>query len=110
RDALWKKGETSGHTQRVRRMVRDCDRDAVLYEVDSDGPACHTGADTCFHDAPVELASGPAAGADFRFLRQLHDLIESRHREMPEGSYTTELFREGMPRIAQKVGEEAVEV
>lgn len=109
RAALWKKGETSGYTQHVRRMVRDCDQDAVLYEVDAGAPACHTGEAVCFHDAPVELAGGPAP-ADLRFLQELYDLIERRKREMPLGSYTTRLFREGMAKIAQKVGEEGVEV
>jgi phosphoribosyl-AMP cyclohydrolase / phosphoribosyl-ATP pyrophosphohydrolase len=135
RDALWMKGETSGHVQGVRRMVRDCDADAVLYEVDPRGPACHTGADTCFFEAPVEPASPRAGAGDagrpmgtsapgpagstpappapeegLAFLGQLFELIRTRRAELPEGSYTTRLFREGRAKIAQKVGEEAVEV
>ena len=108
RDQLWKKGESSGNFQKVLRMVRDCDRDAVLYEVEPHGPACHTGEHSCFHDGAVELAEG--AGASFDFLASLYDLVESRRRELPEGSYTTKLLKAGPPKIAQKVGEEAVEV
>lgn len=108
RQQLWKKGETSGHMQRVLRMTRDCDQDAVLYDVDPTGPACHTGAASCFHDEPVRIAEGP--GGSISFLHHLYDLVESRRREMPEGSYTTRLFQKGAPGIAQKVGEEGVEV
>src|SRR5207244_2966185 len=89
-------------------MVRDCDQDAVLYEVDPSGPACHTGETTCFHDAPVALAE--TAGGRLAFLQELYDLILQRRADMPEGSYTAKLFQEGPARIAQKVGEEGVEV
>ena len=108
RQQLWKKGETSGHVQRVLRMTRDCDQDAVLYDVEPTGPACHTGAESCFYDEPVQIAE--SAGGSISFLHQLYDLVEARKRDMPEGSYTTSLFQKGAPKIAQKVGEEGVEV
>ena len=107
RNALWKKGETSGNFQKVLRVARDCDRDAVLYEVAPAGPACHTGEHSCFHDAPVALDEAP--GSSFDFLHALFELVETRRRDMPAGSYTTKLFQAGVPKIAQKVGEEAVE-
>lgn len=108
RASLWKKGETSGNTQRVVRMTRDCDSDAVLYEVLPGGPACHTGEATCFFEPAVGVADGPVAGLSV--LRRLYELIERRKSELPPGSYTTELFRDGLSRISQKVGEEGVEV
>ncbi|MDR1332188.1 MAG: bifunctional phosphoribosyl-AMP cyclohydrolase/phosphoribosyl-ATP diphosphatase HisIE [Tannerella sp.] len=97
---LWTKGETSGNFLHVVGIRVDCDRDTLLVKVRPDGPVCHTGSDTCF---------GEANGGDLPFLDFLQDLVERRHREMPEGSYTTALFREGVNRMAQKVGEEAVE-
>jgi phosphoribosyl-ATP pyrophosphohydrolase/phosphoribosyl-AMP cyclohydrolase len=108
RSALWKKGETSGHTQRVVRMVRDCDGDAVLYEAVPTGPACHTGEATCFSEPGVEVGEARVVG--WRRLQWLYELIERRRAERPEGSYTAQLFEEGMTRIAKKVGEEGVEV
>src|SRR5207237_1121259 len=84
-----RKGETSGNVQRVLRMVRDCDQDAVLYEVDPAGPACHTGETSCFHDTPVALAE--TAGGRLTFLQDLYDLILQRRADMPEGSYTAKL-------------------
>jgi phosphoribosyl-ATP pyrophosphohydrolase/phosphoribosyl-AMP cyclohydrolase len=108
REALWRKGETSGHTQQVASMTRDCDQDAVLYEVVPAGPACHTGQPTCFHEVPIRLAEGPVAGLSL--LQRLYELIEERRKSPAEGSYTSQLFARGLPRIAQKVGEEAVEV
>ncbi len=97
RGVPWRKGETSGHAQEVREVRVDCDGDAVLYVVRQAGPACHTGAPTCF-GAPT----GPA-------LARLGWTITERARTKPEGSYTAELLREGIAKIAQKVGEEAVE-
>jgi phosphoribosyl-ATP pyrophosphohydrolase/phosphoribosyl-AMP cyclohydrolase len=118
RSALWHKGETSGNTQRVRRVVADCDRDALTIFVEPQGPACHTGARSCFHNE-VEGASHaeiegerldesgpPRLGAR---LEQLYALIELRRRERPAGSYTTYLFNEGLDKILKKVGEEAAE-
>jgi phosphoribosyl-AMP cyclohydrolase / phosphoribosyl-ATP pyrophosphohydrolase len=97
RGALWKKGETSGHTQRVEDVRVDCDGDAVLYVVQQHGPACHTGAPTCF---------GEPTGA---ILTRLARTIADRGRTRPTGSYTARLLDEGVARIARKLGEEAVE-
>ena len=97
RGTLWKKGETSGHTQTVEDVRVDCDGDAVLYVVRQQGPACHTGAPTCF---------GAPTGA---ILTRLAQTIADRGRARPAGSYTARLLDEGVGRIAQKVGEEAVE-
>jgi phosphoribosyl-AMP cyclohydrolase / phosphoribosyl-ATP pyrophosphohydrolase len=97
RGALWKKGETSGHTQVVDDVRVDCDGDAVLYVVRQHGPACHTGAPTCF---------GEPTGA---ILTRLARTISDRGRTRPAGSYTARLLDEGVGRIAQKLGEEAVE-
>jgi phosphoribosyl-AMP cyclohydrolase / phosphoribosyl-ATP pyrophosphohydrolase len=97
RGILWKKGETSGHTQRVHDVRVDCDGDAVLYLVDQTGPACHTGAPTCF---------GERTGGT---LDRLAGTIAQRARSRPADSYTVRLLDAGVPRIAQKVGEEAVE-
>jgi phosphoribosyl-ATP pyrophosphohydrolase/phosphoribosyl-AMP cyclohydrolase len=97
RGALWKKGETSGHTQVVEDVRVDCDGDAVLYVVRQHGPACHTGAPTCF---------GEPTGA---ILTRLARTIADRGRTRPTGSYTAHLLEEGVGRIARKLGEEAVE-
>jgi len=101
RDELWHKGETSGNTQEVLSLALDCDRDAIVVLVDPAGPACHTGAASCF-----DLAT--ANEVDL-VLDQLYALIESRERERPAGSYTTYLFTEGLDKILKKVGEEAAE-
>jgi phosphoribosyl-AMP cyclohydrolase / phosphoribosyl-ATP pyrophosphohydrolase len=98
RGVLWKKGETSGHTQRVQDVRVDCDGDAVLYLVRQTGPACHTGADTCFGEAGTGATLG-----------RLARTIAQRARTRPQGSYTARLLDAGPERIAQKVGEEAVE-
>jgi imidazoleglycerol phosphate synthase cyclase subunit/phosphoribosyl-ATP pyrophosphohydrolase len=107
RQALWKKGETSGHVQHVVSISIDCDRDAVLYDVNPVGPACHTGARTCFTrtDALVPGAEPPVR----LDLTGLFSAIEDRKRNPVEGSYTNRLLDAGAARIAQKVGEEAVE-
>ncbi len=97
RGALWKKGESSGHTQRVQEVRLDCDGDAVLYVVRQTGPACHTGAPTCF---------GAPTG---HTLTRLAHTVAERARAKPVGSYTARLLDEGTAKIAQKVGEEAVE-
>jgi phosphoribosyl-ATP pyrophosphohydrolase/phosphoribosyl-AMP cyclohydrolase len=97
RGALWKKGETSGHTQMVEDVRVDCDGDAVLYVVRQRGAACHTGAPTCF---------GEPTGA---ILTRLAHTIADRGRTRPTGSYTARLLDEGVGRVARKLGEEAVE-
>ncbi len=97
RSALWRKGETSGHTQAVAEVRVDCDGDAVLYVVRQRGPACHTGAPTCF--------GAPAGGT----LARLAGTVAERARTRPAGSYTAQLLDAGVAKIAQKVGEEAVE-
>jgi phosphoribosyl-ATP pyrophosphohydrolase/phosphoribosyl-AMP cyclohydrolase len=99
RQQLWHKGETSGNFQKVRAVRLDCDSDAVLVEVEPLGPACHTGAYSCFEVEPRFEAT----------LQQLYDLIEKRKEMRPEGSYTTKLFDAGIDKIVKKLGEEAVE-
>ena len=114
RQALWRKGETSGHTQRVVEFRLDCDRDAVLYRVEQVGPACHTGARTCFFTTgkPGAVESALVEGDDpgGHVLTRLARTLASRAAERPAGSYTVKLLDAGLARVAQKVGEEAVEV
>lgn len=116
RSELWRKGATSGNTQRVIEVRLDCDGDALLYRVEPRGPACHTGARTCFFTTLAGEGVGVAvseSGASESFggmVERLAATIAERHREMPEESYTAGLIRRGTPRLAQKVGEEAVEV
>ena len=100
RKSLWTKGETSGNYLHVVDIKNDCDNDTLLIKVNPDGPVCHTGADTCWN----ETNENP-----IMFLVELQRFIEKRHEEMPEGSYTTSLFKDGCHRMAQKVGEEALE-
>ena len=108
RGKIWRKGETSGNTQRVVEVRLDCDGDALLYKVETAGPACHTGERSCFF---TSLMSTYEEDASFsRVLHKLAATIAERHREMPEDSYTAELIAQGTVRVAQKVGEEAVEV
>ncbi|HEV7904476.1 MAG TPA: bifunctional phosphoribosyl-AMP cyclohydrolase/phosphoribosyl-ATP diphosphatase HisIE [Pyrinomonadaceae bacterium] len=127
RASLWHKGETSGHTQRVVGVAVDCDRDALVVLVAPRGAACHTGARSCFqHEIEGARPSGEAESrmwineAESRVrageprtlgatLAGLYTRIESRRREMPEGSYTTYLFEQGLDKILKKVGEEAAE-
>jgi len=99
RQQLWHKGETSGNFQKVRRVSLDCDQDAVLVEVEPLGPACHTGAYSCFGAEP-DLEG---------VLQELYALIETRKEQRPEGSYTTYLFNSGLDKILKKIGEEAAE-
>jgi len=114
RKALWKKGETSGNVQRVVGVSLDCDRDAVLYDVEPSGPACHTGAATCF--APIDAipaGHAPAAtreSADPFGLGPLFDVVAARKASPEPGSYTNRLLEKGIGKCAQKVGEEGVEV
>lgn len=104
RNRLWTKGETSGNALHVVRVIPDCDNDTLLVLANPEGPTCHTGARTCFGDE----TDGDAA--QFSFLAQLESVIAQRISERPEGSYTARLWAEGPTRIAQKVGEEGVEV
>lgn len=101
RQELWIKGETSGNYLNVVEILNDCDHDTLLVKAIPDGPTCHTGADTCWNETNE---ANP-----LYFLTELSDFIEKRHEEMPEGSYTTKLFSSGINKIAQKVGEEALE-
>jgi phosphoribosyl-AMP cyclohydrolase / phosphoribosyl-ATP pyrophosphohydrolase len=101
RNQLWHKGETSGNTQHVVSLTLDCDRDAIVVLVDPAGPACHTGAVSCF-DTQSSAQLAP-------LLDQLYELIQSRERERPKGSYTTYLFEEGIDKILKKLGEESAE-
>ncbi len=100
RQTLWTKGETSGNYLNIVEMRDDCDHDTLLIRVNPIGPTCHTGARSCFRQ-DGDTAEG--------FIRHLGAFIKTRHEQMPEGSYTTKLFNKGVPKIAQKVGEEAVE-
>ena len=100
RKALWTKGETSGNFLNLKNVLVDCDNDTILILASPKGPVCHKGPDTCFSQEN---------SSNYYFLKYLQELIEGRKKEMPEGSYTTKLFEKGINRIAQKVGEEAVE-
>ena len=101
RQCLWTKGETSGNYLHLVDMKCDCDNDTLLVSVHPDGPTCHTGTDTCWGEVNEQNP--------LLFLTELQDFINRRHDEMPEGSYTTKLFKDGINKIAQKVGEEALE-
>lgn len=98
RNCLWTKGETSGNYLTIKDLYLDCDNDTLLIKAIPAGPTCHRGTTSCF-DTPDSEG----------FIRHLQSVIQQRHREMPEGSYTTKLFIKGVKKIAQKVGEEAVE-
>ena len=102
RKCLWTKVETSNNFLHLVDIKVDCDNDTLLVKVHPDGPTCHKGTDTCWGE---ENEKSPLL-----FLAELSDFIEKRHQEMPEGSYTTSLFRDGLNRMAQKVGEEALEL
>ena len=131
RQCLWTKGETSGNVLNVVSIKLDCDQDTLLIRVHPTGPVCHTGTDTCWGEKNVgidqldnlssdlssqanngQIVNGQIVKSEnpLLFLSDLQDFIEQRHREMPEGSYTTSLFRDGLNRMAQKVGEEALEL
>jgi len=101
KNRLWTKGEESGNFLNVVYILVDCDEDTLLIKVKPVGPACHTGADTCFNEINSK--------DNVQFLSYLQDFIDKRKAEMPQGSYTTSLFEKGTRKIAQKVGEEAVE-
>jgi phosphoribosyl-ATP pyrophosphohydrolase/phosphoribosyl-AMP cyclohydrolase len=102
RNRLWTKGEESGNCLDVANIMADCDSDTLLIKVNPRGPVCHTGADTCFGE--INRQDG------VHFLEYLQNFINTRRKEMPKGSYTTRLFESGINKIAQKVGEEAVEL
>jgi phosphoribosyl-ATP pyrophosphohydrolase/phosphoribosyl-AMP cyclohydrolase len=101
KNRLWTKGEESGNFLNVVSILVDCDNDTLLIKANPVGPVCHTGNDTCFYETNPK--------GDIQFLSYLQDFIDRRKAEMPEGSYTTSLFEKGTRKIAQKVGEEAVE-
>src|SRR5258706_4530943 len=107
RSTLWHKGETSGNTQRVVDVLLDCDGDALTVLVVPNGPACHTGATSCFPSS--ETGSESMAGLSNFVLDDLYALVETRKRERPAGSYTSYLFDEGLDKILKKVGEESAE-
>lgn len=102
RQCLWTKGETSNNFLHVVEIKNDCDNDTLLVYARPDGPTCHTGTDTCWGE---KNEKNPLL-----FLTELQNFINKRHEEMPEGSYTTSLFKDGLNRMAQKVGEEALEL
>ncbi|MFG0215152.1 bifunctional phosphoribosyl-AMP cyclohydrolase/phosphoribosyl-ATP diphosphatase HisIE [Brevibacillus porteri] len=111
RQQLWHKGETSGHTQRIVSMRYDCDGDALVVMVEPNGPACHTGAYSCFsQEVLTDTDDEPVQADRFAILGELEELIAAREAERPEGSYTTYLFEKGVDKILKKVGEEAAEV
>ena len=101
RKCLWTKGETSGNYLNLVDIKNDCDKDTLLVTVRPEGPVCHTGTDTCWGETNNV--------SPLMFLSELQDFIEQRYKDMPEGSYTTSLFKDGLNRMAQKVGEEALE-
>ena len=115
RQTLWRKGETSGHQQRVAEIRLDCDGDTVLYRVEQTGPACHTGARTCFSSVVPGSEGGRTGLEDLEdpgghLLSRLDAVIAARAAERPEGSYTARLLDQGVAKVSQKVGEEAVEL
>ena len=105
RQTLWRKGETSGNYQHVVSITADCDKDALVVEVKKDGPACHTGSDSCFFN-PLYIGESTEKFA----LENLYGLLMQRKSEMPQGSYTTYLFEKGLDKILKKVGEECTEL
>ena len=117
RKELWRKGETSGNVQYVKRIVADCDRDALAIYVSKTGPACHLGNDSCFEFTLYENKKNPiettheTIGFEYSFdLKNLYELLMERKEKMPEGSYTTYLFEKGVDKILKKIGEESTEV
>lgn len=104
RNTLWRKGETSGHVQKVVSIMADCDQDALLIEVIKQGPACHQGTDSCFTQI-IEQREEEAFSPE-----KLYELLLQRKEQLPEGSYTIYLFQKGLDKILKKVGEECTEV
>ncbi|MBH0230935.1 bifunctional phosphoribosyl-AMP cyclohydrolase/phosphoribosyl-ATP diphosphatase HisIE [Halobacillus yeomjeoni] len=109
RQELWHKGETSGNTQKVKEIRYDCDQDALLVQVIPQGPACHKGDYSCFSERLTEGSTSPKENR-YYILDQLQQVLAERKSTLPEGSYTAQLFQEGVDRIAKKIGEEAGEV
>ena len=105
RKELWRKGETSGNFQHIVSITADCDKDALVVLVNKDGPACHTGTDSCFTNTLFESDTNSAFS-----MEGLYDLLVGRKKDKPEGSYTTYLFEKGIDKILKKVGEECTEV
>ena len=105
RQELWLKGETSGNFQHIVSIAADCDKDALVVMVEKDGPACHTGSDSCFFNPVYQSAELQEFSID-----GLYDMLAGRKEERPESSYTTYLFEKGIDKILKKVGEEATEV
>lgn len=108
RKELWHKGATSGHLQDVHEIAYDCDADCLLIKVTQTGAACHTGERTCFHNPVYSCEEHKYASPNI--INEIYDVVMSRKKEMPEGSYTTYLFTKGLDKILKKVGEEAAEV
>ncbi len=105
RQELWRKGETSGNVQRIVDITSDCDNDALLVRVNREGPACHTGSDSCFYNSVYTSESENAFSS-----QALYELIEGRKSDTKEGSYTSYLFQKGLDKILKKIGEECTEV
>ena len=105
RQELWRKGETSGNFQHIVSIVADCDKDALTVQVIKDGPACHTGSESCFFNPVYKDEDTEEFSID-----GLYALLQGRKKELPEGSYTTYLFSKGMDKILKKIGEESTEV
>ncbi|MBE6781847.1 MAG: bifunctional phosphoribosyl-AMP cyclohydrolase/phosphoribosyl-ATP diphosphatase HisIE [Ruminococcaceae bacterium] len=105
RNELWRKGETSGNFQHIVSITADCDNDALVVLVNKDGPACHTGTDSCFTKTVFESDTNSVFSMD-----TLYNLLVGRKNDKPEGSYTTYLFEKGIDKILKKVGEECTEV
>jgi len=110
RNELWHKGETSGNTQKITQINYDCDQDALVVKVLPEGPACHTGTTSCFTETLFEARDSTLTKTPASFLFDLEAVVSERKSTMPEGSYTTYLFNEGVDKILKKVGEEASEV
>ncbi len=105
RNELWLKGETSGNYQHIVSITADCDKDALVVEVKKDGPACHKGTDSCFTEPVFKSENFSAFSID-----GLYEMLEGRKKDLPEGSYTTYLFKKGIDKILKKIGEESTEV
>ncbi len=101
KNRLWTKGESSGNHLIVKDIISDCDDDTLLIKAEPEGPVCHTGADTCFNESNSD---------GIRFINHLEKIIKNRHEDPVEKSYTSSLFNDGINKIAQKLGEEAVEL
>ncbi|UOR11722.1 bifunctional phosphoribosyl-AMP cyclohydrolase/phosphoribosyl-ATP diphosphatase HisIE [Halobacillus amylolyticus] len=110
RKELWHKGETSGNTQKVVNIHFDCDQDALLVQVIPSGPACHKGEYSCFNESLLDQGDKGIDQQPYAILDQLRNVLSERKTTLPENSYTSQLFQEGVDRIAKKIGEEAGEV